>query len=243
MEKRKEIIGTRILPVQPVLREYFEGDQQELLSAIWSIVNTSCQLNLAIEDFKIEESEMYPIEDLASNPILLRLLQILVLLKKPKKVLEIGTFVGVSAMYMASVLPDESELITVEKYSHFCDIAKRNFLSNGLENKIKIVEGDALEVIKEFQDCSEKFDLIFLDGNKENYLDYFKILDPLLVNEGLFIVDDVLFNGDVLNKQPKTPKGRGVLEFIEYTESDTAYHKILLPIGNGVMLMFKKEVA
>jgi predicted O-methyltransferase YrrM len=162
----------------------------------------------------------------------------LILLKKPKKVLEIGTFIGLSTMCMAKCLPEGGQIITLEKFDYFCRIAEQNFQNNGLTDKIKIIEGDALEELKKLQ--SEKFDFIFVDGNKEKYKEYFELLEPYLEDGGLFVVDDVLFHGDVLNELPKTEKGKGVKKFLETVKSREDYIKILLPIRNGMMLMYKR---
>ena len=243
MDQRSQILSTRILPVQPVFREYFEGDNEALFTQLWNAINDSCNLQLPIEDFQIEESSQNSIEELASSPILLKLLQILVLLKQPKKLLEIGTFIGISALYMARVMPSDGQLTTIEKYDRFCQIARKNFLNNGLEEKIKLLEGDAFIQIEELIENNQIFEMVFLDGNKEKYLDYFRKIDPLVPPGGLFVVDDVFFHGDALNQTQKTEKGKGVRNFLEYIKENSQYHKIILPIHNGVMLMFKKETA
>ena len=81
---------------------------------------------------------------------------------------------------------------------------------------------------------------IFLDGNKEKYADYFEMIDPLLRPGGIFIVDDSLFNGDVLNDKCQTEKGSGVFKFLNKMEDEEGYMKLLLPISNGVSIMVKK---
>lgn len=226
-----------ILPVQPVNREYFEGGDELLIKALAQI---TCQFSASqnpSEEFNLQEAQGFTTELFASNPLSLQLLQMLIVLKKPKKVLEIGTFIGLSTMCMAKCLPEEGEIVTIEKFDYFCRIAEQNFQNNGLTNKIKIIEGDALEELQKLG--SEKFDFIFVDGNKEKYKEYFELLDLHLAESGLFVVDDVLFHGDVLNEEPKTEKGRGVKKFLEYVKSREDYIKILLPIRNGMMLMYK----
>jgi predicted O-methyltransferase YrrM len=227
-----------ILPVQSINREYFDGSDESLIKALAHI---TCQFSASqnpSEEFNLQEAQGFTTELFASNPLSLRLLQMLIFLKKPKKVLEIGTFIGLSTMCMAKCLPEDGQIVTLEKFDYFCRIAEQNFQNNGLSDKIKIIEGDAFEELKKLQ--SEKFDFIFLDGNKEKYKEYFELLEPYLEDGGLFVVDDVLFHGDVLNEIPKTEKGRGVKDFLETVKSREDYIKILLPIRNGMMLMYKR---
>lgn len=226
-----------ILPVQSINREYFEGGDELLIKALAKI---TCQFSAdknPSEEFNLEEAQGFTTELFASNPLSLRLLQMLILLKKPLKVLEIGTFIGLSTMCMAKCLPEEGQIVTLEKFDYFCRIAEQNFHNNGLTNKIKLIEGDAFEELIKMK--AEKFDFIFLDGNKEKYKDYFELLEPYLEDGGMFVVDDILFHGDVLNENPKTEKGRGVKDFLECVKTREEYIKILLPIRNGMMLMYK----
>jgi predicted O-methyltransferase YrrM len=227
-----------ILPVQSVNREYFDGSDELLIKALAQITCQFSDSQNPSEQFNLQEAPGFTTELFASNPLSLRLLQMLILLKKPKKVLEIGTFIGLSTMCMAKCLPEGGQIITLEKFDYFCRIAEQNFQNNGLTDKIKIIEGDALEELKKLQ--SEKFDFIFVDGNKEKYKEYFELLEPYLEDGGLFVVDDVLFHGDVLNELPKTEKGKGVKKFLETVKSREDYIKILLPIRNGMMLMYKR---
>tara|TARA_B100000749_G_C18208079_1_gene374843 strand:- start:153 stop:662 length:510 start_codon:yes stop_codon:yes gene_type:complete len=168
----------------------------------------------------------------------MRLLETLILIKRPMRVLEIGTFVGLSAMHMARVMPARGQVTTIEKYGHFAEIARHNFAQNGFQDKIRLIEGDALEQLNKL-DSAERFDMAFLDGNKERYAEYLMILDRLLVPRGLLVVDDVFFQGDTFNETPKTDKGAGVKKLLDLAKSMNSYSKTILPIGNGVMLMVR----
>ena len=138
-------------------------------------------------------------------------------------------------------MPQNSTLVTIEIVSEFADLARKNFARHGLENKIQLLESDALEAINSFA-VDDRFDLIFMDGAKENYSTYFKHLDPILAPGGLFIVDDVFFNGDTLNTPPTTEKGQGVRDFLELVQNNADYSKVILPLDYGMMLMIKGEI-
>lgn len=227
-----------MLPIDSEFRKYFEGNEENFITCLYDTINTFNNLKPAIEELSLQTSDQVAIEDMASNPLLLRFLQTLVMLKQPNRILEIGTFIGISAIYMAKILPDGGQIVTIEKYEHFADIARRNFTANGLSKKIKLIQGDAFDQLSQLR-TEEHFDIIFLDGDKERYLEYFQLLHPLLALNGLLIVDDVLFHGDVLNKIPKSKKGAGVRKFLEHVKNDKGYHKVILPISNGIMLMIK----
>jgi caffeoyl-CoA O-methyltransferase len=230
----------KMLPIQPVFREYFGGDDESLFPVLYDAMVRFSGLKLPTEEFDIQRSEKVSIEEMASSPMLLRFLQILILIKQPRRILEIGTFIGISAMYMASVLPQDGQVVTIEKYDHFTDIARHNFARNGLDKKIQLIEGDAFEELRKLEQ-KQYFDMVFLDGNKERYSEYFELLDPLLVPNGLLVVDDVFFHGDVLNEKPKSEKGLGVRKFLERVQTSRDYHKAILPVANGIMLMLKRD--
>ena len=146
---------------------------------------------------------------MASNPVQLRFLDLIVRLLQPKRIIEIGAFIGLSAMTMARAMPAGGKLTTIEKFDHFADICRRNFATNGLADRITVVQGDAFEALDKVPK-GELFDLAFIDGNKERYADYFEMLEPRVRSGGLILVDDVFFHGDVLNAQAHDREGRGL---------------------------------
>ena len=229
----------QLLPNQPLLKKYFEGEEKKYFANLYDMVSTSCNIRKPTNEFNLKESPTVSTELMASSPILLRFLETMVYLKKPRSILEVGTFIGLSAMYIAKAMHTTGRLITIEKFEHFADIALNNFKANKIEDKIQLIQGDAFEVLEHLSEA-EPFDMIFLDANKERYSEYFDILDNLLNPDGLLIVDDVLFHGDVLNEKPVTEKGVGVRRFLDKVENIDSYHKVLLPIANGIMLMIKK---
>lgn len=229
----------RINPIKNFSK--YTGHEEGLFPALYDAVTNFGALKIPTEEFELEQPDDISIETLSLTPWSLRFLQMLVLIKQPKRVLEIGTFVGLSAIYMASVMPPNSSLITIEFVSKFAKLARQNFVRNGLESKIQLMESDAFEALKTLA-SGETFDLVFMDGAKENYSLYFKLLDPILAPGGLLVVDDVLFNGEVLNPEPVTEKGQGVRDFLELVKNNVDYSKVMLPLDYGIMLMHKNGV-
>ena len=109
-------------------------------------------------------------------------------------------------MYFAQAVPGDGEVVSIEKFDKFAKIARRNFELNGLASKIKLFDGDAFEVIDRLP-RDQLFDLVFIDGNKERCKDYVIKTEPLLARNGIMIVDDCFYHGDVLNAQPSDAKG------------------------------------
>ena len=172
---------------------------------------------------------------MGSNPVSLQFLSFLIKLIKPKTILEIGTFIGISAMEFSSASPKGTKIYTYEKFKEFSDIAKKNFKANKLNN-IEIIEGDANEKIIQ---NNKKFDFIFLDGNKENYLNLFKLTINKLSKKGIYVVDNVFNQGDSLNKYPQTAKGRGVKKLLNYIKIQKNINCSVIPVYDGIILIQK----
>ncbi len=229
----------RMLPSQPFQRSEFDGSEQDFYAALYEMLQRFSGSWPDAEAPQLQTVEEFPLERMASSPMELRLLELLILLKRPRRILEIGTFIGLSALSMARVLPEGGQVVTIEKYDRFARLARRNFFANGLDHKIQLIQGDAFNILQRFE-ATERFDMAFLDGNKERYGEYVALLDPFLSPGGLLVVDDVLYDGEVLNAQPKTAKGLGVKAFLDVAQRRRDYQKALLPIGCGMMLLMKR---
>ncbi|MCC6779448.1 MAG: O-methyltransferase [Hyphomicrobiales bacterium] len=231
-------IWDKILPQQSLNNEHYRGTAEEYPRLLLETIMRASGIGLPREELDLELSDRVPIEAMASSPVGLRLLQVLVALTGARRVFEVGTYIGLSAMAMARALPAGGEVVTVEKFDHFAAIARRNFERNGLVDRITLLEGDAFDVVERLPP-DKPFDMIFIDGNKERYPHYFRALEPHLRPGGLAIIDDCLFHGDVLNKRQLTEKGAGAAEFLGVAEGLTGWLRLLLPISNGIMLMIK----
>jgi len=240
MDRENLTFRDKFLPVQPFMRQHFDASEEDLLAGLQDAITEYCRLRTPDEEFKLKPTQVVASEVMASTPIVLRFLQVLIQATGARRVLEVGAFIGISAIYMAKVLPEDGRLVTIEKYDEFARIAAENIRENGLSERIEVICGDAFEELPKLG-TTELFDFIFLDGNKERYREYFELLDGHLRPGGLLIVDDVLFLGDPLNSEPKTEKGLGVKRFLEAAKREDRYKTILLPIASGMMLMYKCE--
>jgi len=149
-----------------------------------------------------------------------------------KKVLEIGTFTGYSALMMAASLPEDGKLITCDRDRKSTKIAKKFWVKSGYDKKIELKIGPALETISKLKG---KFDFVFIDADKENYENYLNAILPMLSEKGLVVVDNVLWSGKVLN--PNDAQSQGMDKFNKRVQSDNNLWNIMLSIRDGLMLI------
>jgi predicted O-methyltransferase YrrM len=226
----------RFLPHQYKFPADFAPGAEAYHRTLFELIERVSGLAHPAAEFRLTPSPMFTLEQMGSSPVSLALLGLLIRAAGARRVLEIGTFIGVSAMVFARAVPAGGRVVTVEKFDQFAAIARRNFVDNGLAGKIVLLEGDALAEIEAVA-AEGPYDFIFLDGNKERYLALFHALAPLLARRGLFVVDDCFFGGDALRPDPQTGKGRGVRELLDHIAGRTDFHRLLLPLGNGILLL------
>lgn len=152
-----------------------------------------------------------------------------------KRVLEVGTFTGYSALMMASGLPDEGELITCEISQKNAAIAQAFFDRSDHGHKITIALGPATKSIATLK---APFDMAFIDADKAGYLNYFKTIKPLMRKGGLMVIDNVLWSGRVLEgSAAKEESTRALSEFNAYIQSQAALDHVMLTVRDGMTLI------
>ena len=159
-------------------------------------------------------------------------LQTLIKSSHIKKILEIGSFTGFSALSMALALPRNGILVSLDKNDEFSKLAK-NFYEKANEKKIKQIIKPALESLKEIKSTGDIFDLIFIDADKENYKKYYDFSVSLVSTGGLIIIDNVLWNGDVADSKQDDKFTSIIREFNKYVKDDKRTKKTILPLGDG----------
>ena len=165
-----------------------------------------------------------------------RLLSIISKLIKPKKVLEIGTYTGYSAICIAEGMNKNGIIHTIDKNEELNTIQKKYFKKSGLENNIIQYNGCALDIIPKIE---EKFDLIFIDADKENYINYFNLVIDKLNNNGVILADNVLWSGKVINSEDHDLTTNVLREFNKSVNYDNRVETILLPIRDGISIIRK----
>ncbi|OYE01831.1 O-methyltransferase [Nostoc sp. 'Peltigera membranacea cyanobiont' 232] len=167
-------------------------------------------------------------------------LKMFVHMTKAKRILEVGMFTGYSALAMAEALPSDGQLIGCEVDSYVAQFAQACFSESAHGNKIVVEVAPALETLHKLAARKESFDLIFIDADKKEYVEYFQtILDSdLLAPDGLICVDNTLLQGQVyLPPQQRTANGEAIAQFNRAVAADPRVEQVLLPIRDGITLI------
>ncbi|MDD4778363.1 MAG: O-methyltransferase [Fermentimonas sp.] len=168
-----------------------------------------------------------------------RILKMLVQMIRPSRVLEIGTYTGYSALCIAEGLEDDASVDTIEIDDEMEEIIRDNFSRSSLSNRIKLIIGDANEVVSEYDDST--FDLVFMDGNKRDYLQLYEKILTKTKQGGFIIADNTLWHGKIL-EEPRSNdwQTKGILEFNDHLKSDNRVEKVILAVRDGLTLIRKK---
>lgn len=184
------------------------------------------------------------IPDIAISAEQGRFMQFILKLINAKHVLEIGTLAGYSAITMARALPEEGKIITIETNKYNADYALEKFKEAGLENKIELINADAVDFLKNFKPQYE-FDFIFLDADKENYPLYLEILTPLLKNGGIFAGDNAFAFGLINEKDESKIKSKNINQIRKFNKMLMEHNlyptTTLVPVGDGLIMGIKQE--
>ncbi len=200
-----------------------------------------CLHHTAVPNKLQRELEKYTQRHLADAQMLIgsyegALLAMLVRLTGAWRILEIGTFTGYSALCMAQALPKDGKLITCEIKPEHADVARAFFSRSPHGRKIKLRFGPALKTLADLP-ASAKFDFVFLDADKENYVNYYETVLPRLRPGGLIVADNVLWSGRVL--APKKKTDRAIVAFNKHVHRDPRVECVMLPVRDGVSLIRK----
>ena len=170
-------------------------------------------------------------------------LRVMLYIKKPKRILELGTAVGYSAILMSECIDEDGKITTIENYEKRIPIARNNFKRAGKEEQITLIEGDALEVMKTLEG---PYDFIFMDAAKGQYIHYMPEAVRLLSDGGILMSDNVLQDGDIIEsrfaveRRNRTIHSRMRDYLYELKHSDVLETSII-PLGDGVALSIKKK--
>ena len=166
-------------------------------------------------------------------------LHLIIKISKIKKILEIGTFTGLSTLSMALALSEDGRLVSLDINEETNKIALNFFKKADQDSKIQTIIRPALESLKVFKEKKEKFELVFIDADKENYKIYYEESLNLIDQDGLIIIDNVLWHGEVLDKTKKDKITTSIREFNSYVNSDKRTENLIIPVGDGLSVCRK----
>jgi caffeoyl-CoA O-methyltransferase len=180
-------------------------------------------------------NEAYP--RMLSGPILGRFLTLFSQLVSPGRILEVGTFTGYSAICLARGLKPGGTLTTIENNEELRQVAMKFFQKADLQDKIELINGDALQIIPGLQG---PFDLVFLDASKEEYGSYYDLIFDKVPKGGFILADNALWGGKVLGNPEPDETSRAIHHFNEMITRDQRIEHLLLPIRDGIMIIRKQ---
>ncbi len=178
-----------------------------------------------------ETQRTLPRSGMLTDPVAARLLELLVWIGRPQRVLEIGTYSGHSALAMAAALPPDGRIDTCELDPVHAEVAQRYFDRSPHGDRITLHLGPALETIERLEG---EFDLVFLDANKDGYVDYYEAVLPRLAPRGLIVADNTLWDGRVLDSDGPLPR------FNEHVRSDPRVVRVILTVRDGMTLIRRR---
>ena len=215
---------TKSIKIDEAIEDYISNNSYELHPVQKEIINYNKNLG-DIKRMQISITQGY-------------FMQLLIKINNLKQILEIGTFTGYSALSMA--LANEDAFITcLDKNEKTSQVAINFFNKAKVEKKINLIVGEAIESLNNLINENKKFDLVFIDADKENYINYYNLCFKLISNNGLILIDNVLWKGDVKDKNKNDKMTNIIREFNSYIKNDNRIEKTILPIGDGVTICRK----
>ena len=213
------------LEISDKLKKYIENLSKELHPVQKDIISYNDTLG-EVKKMQIAVSQCY-------------FLELVTKISKAKKILEIGTFTGLSTLSMALGLPNDGLLIALDKNKETCNVASNFFKKANQDKKIKIINKSALESLKEIKKENLTFDIIFIDADKSNYKNYYDAAIDLTKKNGLIIIDNVLWYGEVANIKNKEKLTYNIRDFNNYVKNDKKTEQVIIPLGDGMTVCRK----
>jgi caffeoyl-CoA O-methyltransferase len=213
------------LEINDKVRNYIENLSKELHPVQKEIINYNETLG-EIKKMQIAVSQCH-------------FLELITKVSKANKILEIGTFTGLSALSMSLGLSDDGSLITLDKNKETNNIALEFFKKANQDKKIKTIIKPALESLKEFKKENFFFDIIFIDADKGNYKNYYDEAIDLIEKNGLIIIDNVLWHGEVAEENNNDKLTNIIRDFNKYVKNNKKTEQIIIPLGDGLTVCRK----
>jgi predicted O-methyltransferase YrrM len=190
-----------------------------------------------LEEIAARTESSHPQANMMSSRLQGKFLEILSILLQPSRILEVGTFVGFSALCLARGLRKDGQLHTIELREEDARNAQKDFNRSNYRDSIILHTGNALEVIPAL---NETWDLVFIDADKTGYLAYYHLILPKVKSGGVILADNVLFHGEVLEEPVTGKSAKAIKEFNDYIKNDDRVEQVLVTIRDGLMLIRKK---
>ena len=203
------------------------------------INNHSLKLNTIQEEIISYNNKLGDIKRMQISISQCHFLHLIIKISNIKKILEIGTFTGLSGLTMSLALPNDGKLTALDINKETNKVASNFFKKAQQENKIQIIDGPALQNLDNFKNSKQNFDLVFIDADKENYKNYYNQSLDLIEKNGLIIVDNVLWHGEVVDTKKYDKLTTIIREFNNYVNKDKRTENLIIPVGDGLTVCRK----
>lgn len=187
-----------------------------------------------INDFTVRN---HPEHHMLSGHLQGKFLEMTSMMIRPRRILEIGTFTGYSALCLAKGLSEDGLLHTIELRENDAATAKSFFDRSAYKEKIILHTGNAKKIVNKID---EVFDLVFIDADKSGYIEYFNLVFPKLKQNGFIFADNIFFHGQALDAEPKGKNAKAIKAFNQYISERTDIDKMMLTLRDGLYLIRKK---
>jgi predicted O-methyltransferase YrrM len=167
-------------------------------------------------------------------------LEMITKISNAKNCLEIGRFTGMSTLFLARGIPESGKIVTVDNSDEFLSLAKKYWELDKMSSKIESIIGDGVEVMQSMIDRQQSYDLIFIDADKNNYPNYYELSLNLLVSNGIIIIDNMLWHGDVADETKQDSQTKTIRDLNSKIQNDTRVEFSLLPLSDGLSFIRKK---
>ena len=215
---------TNSIKIAEPLENYISKNSYELHPVQKEIINHNNNLG-DIKRMQISVTQAY-------------FMQLLIKINNVKQILEIGTFTGYSALSMALAI-DDGFITCLDKNEKTSEVANNFFKKANVEKKINLIVGTAIDSLNNLINENKNFDLIFIDADKENYIKYYDLAFKLISSNGLILIDNVLWKGDVIDENKNDTMTNIIRDFNTHIKNDDKIEKTILPIGDGVTICRK----
>ena len=215
---------TKSIKIDEALENYISKNSYELHPVQKEIINHNNNLG-DIKRMQISVTQAY-------------FMQLLIKINNVKQILEIGTFTGYSALSMALAIGD-GFITCLDKNEKTSEVANNFFKKANVEKKINLIVGTAIDSLNNLINENKNFDLIFIDADKENYIKYYDLAFKLISSNGLILIDNVLWKGDVIDENKNDTMTNIIRDFNTHIKNDDKIEKTILPIGDGVTICRK----
>ena len=201
------------------------------------IFNHTSPEDPVLEDLYRQTHTRFVNPNMTSGYLQGKFLEMLSMMIMPENILEIGTFTGYSAICLSKGLKPGGKLITIEMNDELTSFAHSWISKAGAETKITQLTGNALELIPEID---LMFDLVFIDGDKREYIDYYRLVFEKVKPGGFILADNVLWGGKVVETETTDSQTKGIIDFNEMIKRESKIDEVIVPMRDGLMLIRKK---